>query len=63
METDVAARVVVNERTGTIVIGGDVTIAPVAILHGSLSVEIQTHYVVSQPGALSQEGARRWYPR
>ncbi len=56
VETDVAARVVVNERTGTIVIGGDVTIAPVAILHGSLSVEIQTHYVVSQPGALSQGG-------
>jgi flagellar P-ring protein FlgI len=54
VETDVAARVVVNERTGTIVIGGDVSIAPVAILHGSLSVEIQTHFVVSQPGSFSQ---------
>jgi flagellar P-ring protein FlgI len=62
VETDVAARVVVNERTGTIVIGGDVTIAPVAILHGSLSVEIQTHYVVSQPGALSQGGTTQVVP-
>ena len=53
VETDVAARVVVNERTGTIVIGGDVSIAPVSILHGSLSVEIQTRYLVSQPNARS----------
>jgi len=54
VEADVAARVVVNERTGTIVIGGDVSISPVAILQGSLSVEIQTHLLVSQPGPLSQ---------
>lgn len=54
VEADVAAHVVVNERTGTIVIGGEVSISPVAILHGSLSVEIQTHLLVSQPGPLSQ---------
>jgi len=62
VETDVAARVVVNERTGTIVIGGDVTIAPVSILHGSLSVEIQTHFVVSQPAPFSQGGTTTVVP-
>lgn len=53
VETDRPARVVVNERTGTIVMGKDVRIAPVAILHGNLTVEIQTTYVVSQPPPLS----------
>ena len=48
------AKIVVNERTGTIVMGKDVRIAPVAILHGNLSVEIQTNLLVSQPGPLSQ---------
>jgi flagellar P-ring protein precursor FlgI len=53
VEVDRPARIVVNERTGTIVIGKDVRIAPVAILHGNLSVEIQTRLTVSQPGPLS----------
>ena len=57
-----AARVVVNERTGTIVIGGEVSIAPVSILHGSLSVEIQTHFLVSQPGPFSQGGSTQVVP-
>ena len=47
-------RVVINERTGTIVLGKDVRIAPVAILHGTLSVEIQTTVSVSQPQPLAQ---------
>jgi len=54
VEADRPARVVVNERTGTIVLGKDVRIAPVAILHGNLSVQIQTTFAVSQPNALSQ---------
>lgn len=54
VEVDVLARIVVNERTGTIVMGKDVRISPVAILHGNLTVEIQTRLVVSQPGPLSQ---------
>jgi flagellar P-ring protein precursor FlgI len=54
VEADRPARVVVNERTGTIVLGKDVHISPVAILHGNLNVEIQTSLVVSQPAALSQ---------
>jgi flagellar P-ring protein FlgI len=53
LETDRTAKVVVNERTGTIVMGKEVRIAPVAILHGNLSVEIQTSLTVSQPPALS----------
>ena len=53
VEVDLPARIVVNERTGTIVMGKDVRIAPVAILHGNLSVEIQTTYRVSQPNGQS----------
>jgi flagellar P-ring protein precursor FlgI len=54
VEVDGPAKIVVNERTGTIVMGKEVRIAPVAILHGNLSVEIQTKLQVSQPGPLSQ---------
>lgn len=52
------ARVVVNERTGTIVAGGDVRLGEVSISHGSLKVEIRTDYSVSQPnGILVRPGA------
>lgn len=54
VDVDAVAKIVVNERTGTIVMGKDVRISPVAILHGNLSVEIQTVLQVSQPGPLSQ---------
>ncbi|MGD0298748.1 MAG: flagellar basal body P-ring protein FlgI [Bryobacteraceae bacterium] len=54
VETDLPARIVVNERTGTIVMGKDVRIAPVAILQGNLTVEIQTTLNVSQPAPLSK---------
>ncbi|PWU01370.1 MAG: flagellar biosynthesis protein FlgA [Terriglobia bacterium] len=53
VEADSPARVVINERTGTIVLGKEVRIAPVAILHGNLNVEIQTTYAVSQPPPLA----------
>jgi flagellar P-ring protein precursor FlgI len=53
VNVDHAAKVVVNERTGTIVMGSDVRVSPVAILHGNLTVEIQTNLVVSQPNPLS----------
>ncbi len=43
------ARVVVNERTGTVVIGGTVRLQPVSILHGGLSVNVITEPLVSQP--------------
>ena len=47
---DVPTRVVINERTGTVVLGGDVTLSPVAIAHGGLTVEVN-------------EGARRYRSR
>ena len=47
------ARVVVNERTGTVVIGGTVRLQPVSILHGGLSVNVISETLVSQPGPLS----------
>jgi flagellar P-ring protein precursor FlgI len=47
------SKIVVNERTGTIVMGKNVHVAPVAILHGDLTVEVQTSLLVSQPPALS----------
>jgi flagellar P-ring protein precursor FlgI len=47
------ARVVVNERTGTVVIGGKVRLQPVSILHGGLSVNVITENRVSQPNARS----------
>ncbi|MGC2162433.1 MAG: flagellar basal body P-ring protein FlgI [Silvibacterium sp.] len=47
------ARVVVNERTGTIVIGGEVRLQPVSILHGGLVVNVISRTEVSQPGAFS----------
>ena len=53
VEVDVfpRARVVVNERTGTVVIGGTVRLQPVSILHGGLSVNVMTENEVSQPNA------------
>ena len=51
VEVDVypRARVVVNERTGTVVIGGTVRLQPVSILHGGLSVNVISESTVSQP--------------
>jgi flagellar P-ring protein precursor FlgI len=53
VEPDRPARVVINERTGTIVLGKEVRVAPVAILHGNLSVEVETVEAVSQPNPLA----------
>jgi len=50
------ARVVVSERTGTIVMGKDVRLSAVSILHGDLSIEIATDYDVSQPAPFSYRG-------
>jgi flagellar P-ring protein precursor FlgI len=50
------AKVIVNERTGTIVLGSDVSLGACSILQGSLAVDIATTYEVSQPGPLSPKG-------
>jgi flagellar P-ring protein precursor FlgI len=53
IQTDVVARVVINERTGTVVVGGHVQLGPAAVAHGNLSVRITTRYQVSQPNPFS----------
>jgi len=50
------AKVVINERTGTIVMGGNVTLSPVSVLHGSLSIQVETVFTASQPEPFSKTG-------
>jgi len=54
VQPDVDARVVINERTGTIVVGSNVRIAPVTISHGGLNITIRSFPIISQPNAFSQ---------
>ena len=54
VEKDAIAKVVLNERTGTVVTGTNVRISPVTISHGSLNITIRSFPFASQPGALSQ---------
>jgi flagellar P-ring protein precursor FlgI len=44
------AKVVVNERTGTIVMGGNVRLSPVSVIHGSLTIDVETQHMVFPPG-------------
>lgn len=53
---DNVSRVVINERTGTVIMGENVRIATVAIAHGNLSVEIKQNFDVSQPMPFSNRG-------
>ncbi|MEW5796548.1 MAG: flagellar basal body P-ring protein FlgI [Candidatus Zixiibacteriota bacterium] len=50
---DNVARVVINEKTGTIVAGQHVTIEPVAVAHGTITVNIQSRPIISQPEPFS----------
>jgi len=50
---DAFARVVINERTGTVVAGGDVRLLPVAIAQGGITINVRERAEVSQPGVLS----------
>ena len=54
IDIDQTARVVINERTGTIVVGQNVTLSEVVVAHGNLSIEVSTIPVISQPNAFSQ---------
>lgn len=47
-------RIVINERTGTIVVGTEVSLLPTAVAHGNLTVEISEQPVISQPNAFGQ---------
>ena len=51
---DAVARVVINERTGTVVVGGAVRLVPAAVAHGNLSVRIATRLTVAQPAPFSR---------
>jgi flagellar P-ring protein precursor FlgI len=53
VEQDIGARVVVNERTGTIIMGEKVSISRVALAHGNLNITIRQENDVSQPNALA----------
>jgi flagellar P-ring protein precursor FlgI len=57
------ARVVINERTGTIVAGGDVRLAPVAIAHGGITIVIKETPQPSQPVAPFGKGSTVVVPR
>lgn len=50
---DTPAKVVFNERTGTVVMGADVKISNVAVAHGGISIEVRSNQAVSQPNAFS----------
>jgi flagellar P-ring protein FlgI len=54
VEPGTLARVVLNERTGTIVAGGDVRLSPVAIAQGGITISVKESQEVSQPGALAR---------
>ena len=48
------AKVVINERTGTVVIGSEVKLLPAAVAHGNITVSVSTQYDVSQPNPFAQ---------
>jgi len=54
VESDIGSRIVVNERTGTIVVGDKVRIKPCQVAHGNLTIKIAARPLVSQPAPLSQ---------
>lgn len=63
VQPDVAAKVVLNERTGTIVVGENVRISAVAVSHGNLTLFIREAPQVSQPQPFSRTGETREVPR
>ncbi len=54
VQLDQILRVVVNERTGTLVMGAEIPLSPVAVAHGSLTIEVARQTQVSQPNMLGQ---------
>ena len=58
VEPDRRAKVVINERTGTVVTGGDVRISRIALSHGDLRVTVTQQTYASQPGLVVSPGER-----
>ncbi len=63
VQTDVVAKVIINERTGTIIMGSNVRLSSVAISQGGVTVRIGTEFDVSQPSVLSRTGETAVTPR
>jgi flagellar P-ring protein precursor FlgI len=53
IDADQNARIVINEKTGTVVMGSDVQVMPCAVSHGALTVQVDEQTNVSQPGPLT----------
>ena len=60
---EATAKIIINSRTGTIVIGKHVLVSPAAVTHGSLTVTITEDFDVSQPNALSEGGTTQVTPQ
>lgn len=58
LPTDAPAKVIVNERTGTVIMGSHVRVNTVAVSHGNLSIQIKSELQVSQPPPFAPEGAQ-----
>jgi flagellar P-ring protein FlgI len=52
LSVDTPAKIIINERTGTIVLGGSVKLLPVSVIHGSLSIQVVTSYEVVPGGMM-----------
>ena len=63
LDLDIPARIVINERTGTIVATSKIRIAACAVSHGNITITIANTLDVSQPNALSQTGSTVVTPR
>ena len=63
VEPDTAARVILDERTGTVVMGENVQVSAVAVAHGGLFIQIREEPEVSQPAPLSRKGETVVVPR
>lgn len=57
------ASVIINERSGTIVAGGDVVVLPVAITHSNLSISVKEAFDVSQPSPFNNSGSTEVIPK
>lgn len=58
LPTDAPAKVVVNERTGTVIMGSQVRISTVAVSHGNLTIQIKSEFQVSQPPPFAPPGSQ-----
>lgn len=63
VEVDVPARIVINEASGTVVMGADVRVSPVAIAQGGLTISVSEAPVASQPEPFSEGGETVVLPR